>query len=83
MDLINELREILARFFVFYCNVVETCFAPQLSAANPISSSIAKPAINDEIQLVLKSYPGCKTLWAFFFPSPTHLCYALITKNYL
>lgn len=55
MNLTNELREILARFFVFYCNVVETCFAPQLSAANPISSSIAKPAINDEIQLVLKS----------------------------
>lgn len=83
MNLTNELREILARFFVFYCEVVETCFAPQLSAANPISSLIAGLAIDDEIQLVLKSYPGCKTLWAFFFPSPTHLCYALITKNYL
>lgn len=47
MDLINELREILARFFVFYCEVAETCFAPQLSAANPIPTSIAKPAIND------------------------------------
>ena len=62
MDLINELREILARVFVFYCEVAETCFAPQLSAANPIPTSIAKPAINDEIQLVLKSYPGYSAL---------------------
>ncbi|WP_251920959.1 hypothetical protein [Pediococcus acidilactici] len=45
MNLTNELREILARF-LFYCKVVETCFAPQPSAANPIPTSIAKFVVN-------------------------------------